>query len=243
MSELESLEKLRKAARGGFIGSTGNVVDNAKVLFGVSVPNGLDQVLFDTIADAIQEEVDSAYMRLPVDADGVPIRVGDLVALNGSEPFEVGGIRDAGNQWHVFPYDLTHWYSPLDLHHVKPRTLEDVITEYEELSVNQEVKKYFEVSNELRKIQREQFRDEPELELYKELHGYEFYIELPYDELLIMTEKVDVKHHSYSYRYKHPNGTTTYCCSSLCGYSRERAIEGLDEAIEEIERELLGADA
>ena len=81
------------------------------------------------IADAIQAEVDERFMELPVDADGVPIHVGDLVALNYGEPFKVGGIRDAGNQWHIFRYELNRWWSPLDLHHVKPRTLEDVLND------------------------------------------------------------------------------------------------------------------
>lgn len=80
--------------------------------------------------DAIQAEVDERFMELPVDADGVPIHVGDLVALNYGEPFKVGGIRDAGNQWHIFRYELNRWWSPLDLHHVKPRTLEDVLREF-----------------------------------------------------------------------------------------------------------------
>ena len=72
---------------------------------------------------------DETHMELPVDADGVPIRVGDMVSLNNREPFEVGGVRDTRNQWHVFPYDLQRWYAPLDLHHVKPRTIEDVLAD------------------------------------------------------------------------------------------------------------------
>lgn len=128
-------------------------------------------------------------------------------------------------------------------HHVKPRTLEDAIAEYVELSTSQDVKRHREVSDELRKIQREQFRDEPELEFYKESNGYEFYLELPYDELCIYSDKVDVKHHGYSYMYKNPNGGSTYSCSSLCGYSREKIVGMLDANIERIERELLGVDA
>lgn len=77
----------------------------------------------------IEREIAEKYQLLPVDADGVPIRVGDMVSLNGREPFEVGGVRDTRNQWHVFPYDLQRWYAPLDLHHVKPRTIEDVLTD------------------------------------------------------------------------------------------------------------------
>ena len=130
-------------------------------------------------------------------------------------------------------------YAPDAVRHVKPRTLEDIMAEYAELASKQEVKDYFDVSAELRKIQREQFRDEPERELYKEVNGYEFYIELPYDELLIMTEKVEVKHHSYSYMYKRPDGSSAHSCSSLCGHSHEWAIEQIEKTIE---RELMGGD-
>lgn len=76
------------------------------------------------------DEYDQTHMELPVDADGVPIRVGDMVFLNGREPFEVGGVRDTRNQWHVFPYDLQRWYAPLDLHHVTKRTVESVLFEF-----------------------------------------------------------------------------------------------------------------
>lgn len=83
--------------------------------------------------DKLEAELDAydqTHMLLPLDADGVPIRVGDMVFLNGREPFEVGGVRDTRNQWHVFPYDLQRWYAPLDLHHVTKRTIEDVLATF-----------------------------------------------------------------------------------------------------------------
>lgn len=200
------------------------------------------------IADEIEAEIESRYMLLPVDADGVPIHVGDelrgygfpdsgaiVKALNGTMVI-VGRLEGGEN----YAKSGLLW-SASETRHVKPRTLEDMMTEYEELAANQNVKDYFKVSKELRTIQSEQFMDEPELELYKEVNGYRFYIELPYDELWIMTDKVEVKHHSYSYRYKCPNGNTVMSCSSLCGFPREWAIERLDKEIEKI-REMVEVD-
>ena len=191
------------------------------------------------IADEIEAEIAERYMLLPVDADGAPIRPDDLMACKEFD------ANDFDVKEYVLAVSYDCWvdkegltYIPCNTRHAKPRTLEDMMTEYEELAANQNVKDYFEVSKKLRKIQSEQFMDEPELELYKEVNGYRFYIELPYDELWIMTDKVEVKHHSYSYRYERPNGSTVMSCSSLCGYSREWAIKRLDEEIDEI-RELM----
>lgn len=197
-----------------------------------------------SIADEIEREIAEKYQLLPVDADGVPIRCGDVMCSAGirekghkvivSAIFEDGFVEYGNDNGLIGPLCQEDWV------HIKPRTLDDIITEYEELAANQNVKDYFEVSKELRTIQSEQFMDEPELELYKEFNGYRFYIELPYDELWIMTDRVEVKHHSYSYRYERPNGSKVMSCSSLCGYPREWAIERLDEEIEEI-RELMEA--
>ena len=191
------------------------------------------------IADEIEREIAERFVELPVDADGTMLEIGDKLEYRDETITLYGLIWDGADWYATNVYESTNWKPVRRCHHVKPRTIEDVMAEYEELAANQNVKDYFEVSKELRTIQSEQFRDEPELELYKEVNGCRFYIELPYDELWIMTDKVEVKHHSYSYRYERPNGNTVMSCSSLCGYPREWAIERLDEAIEEI-RELLG---
>lgn len=66
------------------------------------------------------------YVKLPVDADGVPIRVGDSVAL-GDGTFEVRRLE---------LYDKDSWdvldrfggpFSPLNLRHVKSDTWERII--------------------------------------------------------------------------------------------------------------------
>ena len=42
---------------------------------------------FDRLVDEVEREIERDYMRLPVDADGVPIRCGDIVD---------GGVGDSG---------------------------------------------------------------------------------------------------------------------------------------------------
>lgn len=82
------------------------------------------------LTDAIEREIAEKYMLLPVDALGVPIHVGDVVSLKGGEPFEVGGVRDTKTQWHVFPYDYQRWYAPLDLYHVEPNPIKELLEEF-----------------------------------------------------------------------------------------------------------------
>ena len=152
MGEIKALDKLREWARiatttddpiWGIIGEIEREIDYLIDDMGMtsvdgyeapfSTPDALHMVLgtaadfFDTPEDAVRYLQGETSMLLPLDADGVPIRVGDMVSLDGGKPFEVGGVRDTRSQWHVFPYDLQRWYAPLDLHHVKPRTLEDVV--------------------------------------------------------------------------------------------------------------------
>lgn len=70
------------------------------------------------------------YAKLPVDADGVPIRVGDEVA-EGDDEFEVRALtlydRDS---WDVLDR-LGVSFSPLNLHHVKPDSWERIIEDAE----------------------------------------------------------------------------------------------------------------
>lgn len=85
------------------------------------------------IADNIQAEVDARFMALPLDADGVPIRVGETVYgkyLEGNPEFTVRGFSfDLEHvQWNVQVGDAA-WTSANLLSHVKPRTLEDVLND------------------------------------------------------------------------------------------------------------------
>ena len=79
----------------------------------------------EMVAAAIQSEVDERYMELPLDADGVPIHVGDK--LKGVyKTFDVCGISE-----HYAYHDYgRHWDDVRECHHVKPRTVEDVLEDF-----------------------------------------------------------------------------------------------------------------
>ena len=88
----------------------------------------------EDIADEIEREVAERYMELPVDADGVPIRVGDelcgyglpdggaVVKSLNSHMVIVGGLEGGEN---YAKYGLL--WDAKEARHVKPRTLEDVL--------------------------------------------------------------------------------------------------------------------
>lgn len=79
------------------------------------------------IADAIEAEIESRYMLLPVDADGVSIRCGDEVTTDAL----------FNEKWSVFAVASDYWvdidgytHNLCTTHHVNPRTIEDVLCEY-----------------------------------------------------------------------------------------------------------------
>lgn len=77
--------------------------------------------------DEIEREIAERYMELPVDADGVPIRVGDVM-LDLETPRTA--IAVAPDSFVMDGYDTCSYYRPglaRNYHHVKPRTLEDVL--------------------------------------------------------------------------------------------------------------------
>ena len=82
------------------------------------------------IADEIEAEIERDYMRLPVDADGVPIRHGDTIAHAGLSigPIDVISIGAEGD-W-IVGHDGNTWELTGDEVHINPRTLEDVLEDY-----------------------------------------------------------------------------------------------------------------
>lgn len=117
MSELESIGKLRAAGR-----------NMAK---GRNLENHEECNLLLVIADEIEAEVAESYMRLPLDADGVPIRVGETLQLGDTRGKVVALTYCPSNgklpwEWQC---DTGDWYNTAFAHHVKPRTLEDVLRE------------------------------------------------------------------------------------------------------------------
>lgn len=85
---------------------------------------------------AIEREVSERYIELPVDADGVPIRVGDLIEFGRKgERLEVTHIGWTKHGDPTIAYRRPN--GTLDCScigsgcwHVKPRTLEDVLREF-----------------------------------------------------------------------------------------------------------------
>ena len=123
MTGIKALEKLRTAAR-----------NMAK---GRNLENHEECNLLLIIADEIEAEIEREWMRLPVDADGVPIRVGDKLEChaNGYDGeftvFAVGDDVAVGNhdiEW--VRRNPSKWlHVAQHCVHVKPRTLEDVLRE------------------------------------------------------------------------------------------------------------------
>lgn len=99
------------------------------------------------------------------------------------------------------------------------------------------VKAYIECNNELIKRMTEYYSNEPQTEFYKAACGYEYTIELPYDELHVARDRAWIKHHDYSFTYKIPDGRVFNACLSLCGYSREEIVEIIERRIEQLENE------
>lgn len=74
------------------------------------------------IADEIEAEIAEKYMELPLDADGVPIHCGDRII---SEEGRKGDVYLIGVS--ELMTRLCTYHKTAEVHHVKPRTLEDVL--------------------------------------------------------------------------------------------------------------------
>ena len=118
MSEIKALDKLRKLKEEVYGPRWG--------------------VEFDRVIDELEAEIAERYQLLPVDADGVPIHVGDKLmtddkgsSLYGRELL-VTAVSEHHVHYQVLPYEGDGHYRTsylVSFHHVKPRTLEDVLRE------------------------------------------------------------------------------------------------------------------
>ena len=128
---MESTDKLRKAAKGDspFWCAMVRMFTDAD---GMSANDAQSRRAGLSLAEEIEREIAEKYMLLPVDADGVPICVGDMVN---------GGMGDSGKVQHIeiwpdgfvivyehHPGQFTR-YAADAVRHVKPRTIEDVLYE------------------------------------------------------------------------------------------------------------------
>lgn len=117
--------------------------------------------------------------------------------------------------------------------------IEELIEVYRDLADFKIVAAYISIGDELTDRAQNVYSRKPEMVLYKEVFGYEFMIELPYDELLVGFTDASIKHHDYSYNYKKPDGSVCHACLSLCGYSRNDIVERIEAEIDKIKREVV----
>lgn len=133
---MESIEKLRK--RSHLDDERWTLSDGRVMWYTNGEPNDPDAVNWGEqlrkIADEIEREIAEHYMELPVDADGVPIHVGDKMQYHGGEPFTVCAVAPGViHVWAAVKLGercTTYHYAPEQCTHYKPRTLEDVLREY-----------------------------------------------------------------------------------------------------------------
>ena len=116
-----------------------NALNELRILADTNRNIWWSRILFEYL-DKAESEIAERYMLQPVDADGVPIRVGDKLYVDECE-FVANGITFYHNTWRVVT-DFAAFddgYLPRvdhqmrwakDCRHVKPRTLEDVLIEY-----------------------------------------------------------------------------------------------------------------
>ena len=121
------VEQLRDMVELSTINDQYPTVHADAILGHLCVSRGDERELFTAIADRIERE----YIPLPLDADGVPIKVGDVVYFVDSvEAFGVLGVESDGEEpVHIGRKDRTTtdaWVSPCDLTHKQPDSLERI---------------------------------------------------------------------------------------------------------------------
>ena len=140
---MESIEKLRESLK-----------DCAREA-GVE-PNRFDTYWItaracDMLIDEIEAEIESRYMLLPVDADGVPIRVGDTIEYPNGRRDVVRFITVNDN---MSTFNERGWVAS-KCRHVKPRTIEDVLIDMLEAAVG-----YSDAHTEVSLVAVEKYADE-----------------------------------------------------------------------------------
>lgn len=111
MSEIKALNELRTAAKGR------------------NLENHEECNLLLIIADEIEAEIAERYMLAPVDADGVPIRIGDYLKLGKTHGHVIALTY---SQYDELPWEWqcdsnSDWYNTKFTRHAEPRTVEDVL--------------------------------------------------------------------------------------------------------------------
>ena len=115
---MESIEKLRELNTFGTVKVDGDLVATNMLMVCATKEE------IDEIAEESEAEIDSRYMLLPCDADGVPIRIGDTVReMDDCVPMKVMSLTFYEDCVDVNACGM----NPKLLFHVKPRTIEDVL--------------------------------------------------------------------------------------------------------------------
>jgi len=95
--------------------------------------DGWNRAVLATV-EKIEQEVSERFMELPVDADGVPVHVGERVQLIGNDPSTVSHMSLADDGWRVYvKYDGgvgTGSGEPKRIRHYHEPTVEDVLREF-----------------------------------------------------------------------------------------------------------------
>jgi hypothetical protein len=119
----EAIERLKK------IESHSTYLDLIKAILGVKCDDTTLKQDADNIIDLLTDyEPDERYMRLPVDADGVPIHINDTLEWSDGERLTVVGIGSG-----VVFYDDddgVQWTMTVNKHHYHKLTVEDVLREF-----------------------------------------------------------------------------------------------------------------
>lgn len=134
---MESIEKLRELAAD--INAT-EITDHLDVVgkcrFHAEWLNSWHEA-FDAACDGIEREIAETHVLLPLDADGVPIHVGDVVEFG--ETRNKGNVKALNEHMAIVMHvdsDYTNYakygllWSADACTHVKPRTIEDVLQEF-----------------------------------------------------------------------------------------------------------------
>ena len=82
--------------------------------------------------DSLCANIENTHVKLPVDADGTPIHMGDVmeccVPWGGENPFEVRSMRIDSAGWELYDRLGDRCY-PNNTYHYKPPTVEDLLKE------------------------------------------------------------------------------------------------------------------
>lgn len=93
-----------------------------------SVPGSKKDKTLTAIADRIDETLASEYIRLPKDADGVPVHVGDWIYMYVRHKKKVKAVAPDAVYW--WEPDGFHWCHAVEVRHYHEQTVEDVMVEF-----------------------------------------------------------------------------------------------------------------